>query len=621
MSLLKLIWLVPLLPLIGAAVNLFMGKRLGKAAGVLASLLMGIAFLFALVELSQLLKLPATDRVVLRTLFDWIHVGSLHVLADLRLDPLSMTMILVVTGVGFLIHVYANGYMHGDPRFGRFFAYMNLFVFFMLVLVLANNLLLLYFGWEGVGLCSFLLVGFWFDRPKAAAAAKKAFIVTRIGDTLMLIGIILTWVHFGSLDFTKILGPAAGSVTTAVALLLFAGAVGKSAQLPLHIWLPDAMEGPTPVSALIHAATMVTAGVYLVVRTHALFTPEALFVVAIIGLATALYAATAALGQDDIKRVLAYSTISQLGYMFFAAGLKDYSAAIFMLVAHAFYKGLMFLSAGSVMHGIDGKETDMNKMGGLRKFMPITSTAFIIGALAISGIPPLVGFFAKDPIIAFADETGHTIMWILAVGAAFLSALYISRLIFITFFGSYRGTEHPHESPKVMTIPMMVLSALAIFGGVLGLSSTTGAIERFLQPVTGQLPRATQGLPDYTLTAIGIASAVLGIAVAWFIYGSGRIDWLALRSRYLPLHRFLEHGWYIDDAYATIIGAPAMVGAAFLAYVVDSRWIDGFFNNIGRWTISLAAVGRRVQTGLVRTYALVFLVGAFGVVFYLVAVR
>jgi NADH-quinone oxidoreductase subunit L len=263
----------------------------------------------------------------------------------------------------------------------------------------------------------------------------------------------------------------------------------------------------------------------------------------------------------------------------------------------------------------------MNKMGGLRKFMPITSTAFIIGALAISGIPPLVGFFAKDPIIGFADQTGHTIMWILAVGAAFLSALYISRLIFITFFGSYRGTEHPHESPKVMTIPMMVLSALAIFGGVLGLSSTTGAIETFLQPVTGQLPKATQGLPDYTLTVIGITAALAGIAVGWFVYGSGRIDWLALRSRYLPLHRFLEHGWYIDDAYATIIGAPATVGAAFLAYVVDSRWIDGFFNNVGRWTLSLAAVGRRVQTGLVRTYALVFLIGAFGVIFYLVAVR
>ena len=362
----------------------------------------------------------------MRHLFDWIHSGNFNVGADLRLDALSATMILVVTGIGLLIHIYALGYMHGDPRYGRFFAYMNLFVFFMLMLVLAENFLVLYLGWEGVGLCSYLLIGFWFEKTENANAAKKAFVTTRIGDTAMLIGIALIVAKFGTLDFTHVFGSAGTTLTkgaaTAIALLLFAGAVGKSAQVPLHVWLPDAMAGPTPVSALIHAATMVTAGVYLVLRAHVLFEVSgvALVVVTVIGLITVLFAGTCALGQDDIKRVLAYSTVSQLGYMFVAAGLRAYSAALFMLVAHAFYKALMFLGAGSVMHGMH-EETDMKKMGGLLQRMPVTGVTFLVGAVALAGVPPLAGFFAKDQILEVANHTGHQWVYVLGTLGAVIS--------------------------------------------------------------------------------------------------------------------------------------------------------------------------------------------------------
>ena len=386
----QVLWLVPLLPLVGAVINLFVGKRLGKAAGWLAVVMMALSFAVAVLAVKGLLDAPEGERLFLKHLSDWISVGSLRVSFDLRLDALSATMILVVTGIGTLIHVYAIGYMDGDGRFGRFFAYLNLFVFFMLMLVLGANLLVLYLGWEGVGLCSYLLIGFWFDKTANANAAKKAFVTTRVGDTLMLVGLAVVVMKFGTLDYEVIFGAAGSTLTksaaTVISLLLFAGAVGKSAQLPLHVWLPDAMAGPTPVSALIHAATMVTAGVYLVVRMHPVFdlSPVALTVVAVTGLVTAIYAGTCALGQDDIKRVLAYSTISQLGFMFLAAGLRAYSAAIFFLVAHAFYKALMFLGAGSVMHGMH-EETDLKVMGGLWRRMPYTAITFTLGALALVG--------------------------------------------------------------------------------------------------------------------------------------------------------------------------------------------------------------------------------------------
>ncbi len=622
---LRLIWLVPALPLVGAAVNLFFGKRLGRHAGWLGSATVAAAFVIALFVLWDLAELPAGARLFVRHLFGWISVGAFRVGANFRVDPLSVTMVLVVTGVGALIHVYAIGYMHGDPRYGRFFAYMNLFVFFMLTLVLADNFLLLYLGWEGVGLCSYLLIGFWFERPSAANAAKKAFVVTRIGDTTMLIGIALIFVRFGTLDFGRVLVAPfhaahlpTGGVFTAIALLLFAGAVGKSAQLPLHVWLPDAMEGPTPVSALIHAATMVTAGVYLVARTHVLFeaSGSALTVVLLVGLLTALYAATAALGQDDIKRVLAYSTMSQLGFMFFALGLRAYAAAIFLLVTHAFYKALMFLSAGSVMHGLDN-ETDLRRMGGLRAAMPITAAMFTIGALAISGVPPFSGFFSKDQILAAANQTGHTFAWIASLAAAFFSALYIARLIFLTFFGESRSGKHPHEPSPLMTIPLGLLALGAIGGGVLGLSAVTGRLPTFLAPVFGAVLGPARGLSEGALSVIAVVVALAGIAVGYLVYGSGKIDWVALRVRLSGIQRFLARGWYVDDAYGAIIVSPGKAGAAFLAYVFDTRVIDGTVNGIGRAFGSLAISGRRIQSGLVRNYALAFLLGVVGVLVFL----
>jgi NADH-quinone oxidoreductase subunit L len=623
---LRSVWLVPALPLAGAVINLFGGRRLGRWAGLLGSALMVAAFALALGVLADLVKLPGDERLVVRHLWDWISVGSFRVAADLRVDPLSVTMMLVVTGIGAVIHVYSIGYMHGDPRYGRFFSYMNLFCFFMLTLVLAQNFLFLYLGWEGVGLCSYLLIGFWFDRPQAASAAKKAFVVTRIGDTFMLIGIALIFLRLGTLDFSAVLRPSVESmqpsgVFTVIALLLLAGAVGKSGQVPLHTWLPDAMEGPTPVSALIHAATMVTAGVYLVARTHVFFeiSGVALTVVLVIGLLTAVYAATCALGQDDLKRVLAYSTISQLGYMFFALGLKAYAAALFLLLTHAFYKALLFLSAGSVMHGLAG-ETDLKRMGALRTAMPFTAAMFGVGALAIAGVPPLSGYFAKDQILEVANRSGYLLAWLVALAGAFLSALYISRLMFLAFFGQDRTERAAHESPPVMTVPLGLLAVGAAFGGLLGLSATTGRLHGFLAPVLGELAEGAGGLPTMVLSAISVVAALAGIAVGWFVYGSGRIDWVALRVRFAGVHRLLARGWYVDDVYSTYLVAPGKAGAAFLASVVDQRVIDGAVNGVGQLFQWAASRGRRLQTGLVRNYGLAFLVGVV-VIFVYVGVR
>lgn len=621
---LKYIWLVPALPLVGAAVNLFFGKLLGKLSGVLASATVGASFVISVLAFFELVGKPAEERVYVAHLWDWFTAGKLNVGADLRVDVLSMTMILVVTGIGFLIHIYSNGYMHGDERFSRFFAYMNLFVFFMLTLVLGQNFIVMFVGWEGVGLCSYLLIGFWFEKKSAANAAKKAFTTTRIGDTFFVIGLSAIFVHFGTFDFDKVLNPQTvgsmpGRTLTIISLLLFGGAIGKSAQLPLHVWLPDAMEGPTPVSALIHAATMVTAGVYLVVRTHVLFTATSLDVVMVIGLATALYAATVAVGQDDIKRVLAYSTLSQLGYMFFAAGMGAYGVAMFMLVAHAFYKALMFLSAGSVMHGLDG-ETDMKKMGGLRKYMPITAALFMIGAVSQAGIPPLAGFFAKDPILSIAQKSGRTIPWLLADIAAFLTAFYVARLIFMTFFGKERSDKHAHESPKIMTTPLMVLAAGAAGAGLLAmkglLPSPEGVVGRWLEPVTGIFSEPKGGLPEGVLIVLSVAIAVIAIWAAYTVYASGR--WVAFRERFSRTHRLLENAWYWDAAYGWVVERPAKGLARFAAFGVDKGLIDGIVNGLGTLTKGVSAGGRRVQTGMVRTYAAVFLLGVVAVLAALV---
>jgi NADH-quinone oxidoreductase subunit L len=617
------LWLVPAIPLVAASLNLFIGRRLGKLAGLVASGAVGLSFVISLVSVRELLRASAEERVVTQHLFDWIQVGAFEIGANLRLDAVSATMILVITGVGVLIHVYAIGYMEGDPRYGRFFAYLNLFVFFMLLLVLADNYGLLYVGWEGVGLCSYLLIGFWFEKAENASAAKKAFITTRIGDTAMLIGLALIVSKFGSLDFSTVLGAPGETIAkgtaTAIALLLFAGAIGKSAQVPLHVWLPDAMAGPTPVSALIHAATMVTAGVYLVVRSAPLFelSGVALTVVLVVGLVTALFAATCALAQDDIKRVLAYSTISQLGFMFMAAGMRLYTGAMFMLVAHAFYKALMFLGAGSVMHGMH-EETDLQRMGGLIRRMPITGWTFLIGALALAGIPPLAGFFAKDQILEIANHTGRTWIYLLGTLGALLSALYIGRLLFLAFFGEPRSeeAEHAHESPSVMTVPLVILAAGAAVIGLILSTNAEGTLAGFLEPVTGPVPEG-EGLSTLALSVIATAIALGALAVAWWVYASGRVDRLTFRERLQPLPRAAAAGWYVDRAYSTLFVNPGIAAARFSADVFDAKGVDGLVNGVGGGVRRLAAAGRRIQTGFVRSYALGLFVGAVGVLLWL----
>ncbi len=618
-----LVALIPALPLAGAAILLLTARRWrGWWAGWLGVVTVAGSFVLALNTFVGFIQNPSSGRggfVV--HLWDWVHSGTFGANVDLRIGPLSLVMILTVTFVGALIHVYSIDYMRGDPRFARFFGYMNLFVFFMLVLVLANNFLLLYLGWEGVGLCSYLLIGFWFERKAAADAAKKAFITTRIGDSAFLIGIALIWLHFHSLDFDTVFRGASGlahGTATVMALLMFSGAVGKSAQLPLHAWLPDAMEGPTPVSALIHAATMVTAGVYLVVRTHPIFQASgtALTVVAVVGVVTAIYAGLSAIGQDDIKRMLAYSTISQLGFMFFGAGMGAFSAAIFLLVTHAFFKALLFLAAGSVMHGLPNDETDMMRMGALRRVMPITSAAWIIGWLAMAGIPPLSGFFAKDQVVGAASQAGRTGLWIAALFAAMLTALYESRATFIAFFGEPRYEGHPHDPAFRMRLALIALGIGAIAGGVLGLSSSSGLLPRFLEPVVGAVHKP-QGPPEWVLIVISTAVALVGIGVAWFVYLSRRIDWQAMRARLWGQKRTLERGFYVNDFYSNVIVAPAKAGSAFLAYVFDARVIDGAVNGLARVFRGLAGAGRRVQTGLVRNYALALLAGAVGILSYL----
>ncbi|HKK20412.1 MAG TPA: NADH-quinone oxidoreductase subunit L, partial [candidate division Zixibacteria bacterium] len=494
------LFLVPLLPLVGFLINgLLIGKLNRAVISAVACASIGISFLISLGLFFQLKALPVEMRVMHQVLFSWIPAGSFEVNIAYLLDPLSAVMILVVTGVGFLIHVYSIGYMSHEPGLGRYFAYLNLFTFAMLTLVLADNFLLMFVGWEGVGLCSYLLIGYWFEKKSAADAGKKAFIVNRIGDFGFLLGMFIIFWHIGSLDFLTVtkMAPhifvAGGAVITTACLLLFLGATGKSAQIPLYIWLPDAMEGPTPVSALIHAATMVTAGVYMLARTNALFimAPDALLVVAIIGAATALFAATIGLAQNDIKRVLAYSTVSQLGYMFLACGVASFTAGIFHLMTHAFFKALLFLGAGSVIHAMSD-EQDMRHMGGLRKHVPVTFWTMLMATLAISGIPGFSGFFSKDEILwqSYSSPYGGPIFWVIGFITAGLTAFYMFRLMYMTFFGKERMNdhqrEHLHESPKVMTIPLIALAVLSVIGGWVGIPHLLGGsneIEQWLEPV------------------------------------------------------------------------------------------------------------------------------------------
>ena len=619
----ELIPLVLLLPAAGALINAFYPRR--SVARIVGPGVVGAAFVVALIVLVGLLALPPEQRSRDVVMWPWIPGSGLGVQMAARVDPLSILMTLIVTGVGFLIHVYSTGYMAEERRYARFFFYLNLFIVAMLVLVLANNYLMLFLGWEGVGLCSYLLIGFWFERPAAAEAAKKAFVVNRIGDFAFTIGVLWLFSRFGTLDYNSIFSRApqefasdAASIT-AITLLLFAGATGKSAQIPLFVWLPDAMEGPTPVSALIHAATMVTAGVYMVARSHVLFelAPLTMQVVATIGAVTALFAATIALVHPDFKRVLAYSTISQLGYMFLAVGIGAFSAGMFHLTTHAFFKALMFLGAGSVMHGL-ANETNIFRMGGLRKFMPITTYTFLFGWLAISGIPPFAGFFSKDEILAQAYQRGYFGLWLIGVITAALTAFYVSRIVFLAFFRRPRfGHDlHPHESPNIMTIPLIVLALLSLVGGLaLGLPlGEHSIINQFLAPVfeSGRAPSAE---PDFNTTALLAGMSVLvgvsGILLAWIIYIKRWIPASFLSTVFKPLYVLFYRKWFVDEIYHVLIVLPAIGLAQFLFRIVDRVVIDGVLIGGAAGLMTLWSRGLRwAQSGFVREYAFLTLIGA-----------
>lgn len=629
---------VPLFPLLGFLLNGLLNKRLPeKTVGLIGSATVFISFVLSVWAFFLLVQLPVESRQIQASWFDWIVSGSFSASIAFLYDPLSAVMMLVVTGVGFLIHVYSVGYMHGDGGVSRYFAYMNLFTFSMLTLVMANNLLLLYMGWEGVGLCSYLLIGFWFHKKSAADAGKKAFIVNRIGDFGFALGLMLLFWTLSAAGHPTInlaeisrLAPAvlAGtSVVTVITLLLFLGATGKSAQLPLYVWLPDAMEGPTPVSALIHAATMVTAGVYMVSRLSALYvlSPLTLAVVAIVGATTALFAATIGTVQNDIKRVLAYSTISQLGYMFLACGVGAFASGIFHLMTHAFFKALLFLGAGSVMHALSGR-LDMREMGGLKKYMPVTFMTMLIGTLAISGVPLLSGFFSKDEILyrAYSSPNGSVILWAMGLLTAIITAFYMFRLLFMTFYGKSRMDpeveHHVHESPKVMTVPLMILAGLALIGGYIGLPHALGGgnwFEKFLAPVFEEkssrdvLQYAPTGTPsiEYILMLVSILAAGIGIYIAYNFYITNPDRPKKLAVKFAGAYKLVLNKYYVDEFYNWAIVQPLIMISLFSWKITDVRIIDGFANGLAGFFGWFSGKFRFIQTGLVRNYALYFVVG------------
>ncbi|MBU0509424.1 NADH-quinone oxidoreductase subunit L [bacterium] len=624
---LDLAFLIPIFPFVGVLVNgLFMRRAGERPVGIFGSAMIGLSFVFACGAFFQMLGMPAHERHFEIELFSWIAAGRFEAPVAFLIDPLSLIMMLVVTGVSFLIHVYSIGYMHGDGGFRRYFVYLNLFVFFMLLLVMSNNFLLMFVGWEGVGLCSYLLIGFWYTDEAKASAGKKAFIVNRIGDFGFLLAIFLIWTTFGTVHFSKLV-PMAGlygtgaGVITAICLLLFMGAVGKSAQFPLYVWLPDAMAGPTPVSALIHAATMVTAGVYMVVRSNFLFalSPVALDVVAGVGAGTAIFAATIGLVQNDIKKVLAYSTVSQLGFMFLACGVGAYVAAIFHLMTHAFFKGLLFLGSGSVIHGVGG-EQDIRHMGGLKEKMPVTYRTFLIATLAIAGVPGLAGFFSKDEILWKTFEGGHHVLWIIGIIAAFCTAFYMFRLLYLTFFGKFRGPKsaehHLHESPRTMTVPLMVLAVLSVIGGYIGLPHALGGHNWFgqwLDPVIhpvghGEEPAHHASLStEYLVMILSVVVALVGIylAYSWYMKKSAMVKSLGETS----LHKLLLNKYWVDQIYDGAISQPLVKGSELTSKHFDLGVIDGLVNGVGAFFTTIGGAVRRVQTGAVPNYLLFMGVG------------
>ncbi|WP_129714220.1 NADH-quinone oxidoreductase subunit L [Pedobacter sp. SYP-B3415] len=623
----NLVWLVPLLPFIGFLINGLGRNTLSKTAvGFAGSTVILASFLISLAIFFELGGSPVKSHEVF--LFDWISAGALRIPLSFLVDPLSSVMLLIVTGVGFLIHLYSAGYMHDDAGFAKFFSYLNLFVFFMLLLVLGSNYIVMFIGWEGVGLCSYLLIGFWYTNSNYASAAKKAFVMNRIGDLGFLLGVFLLFQTFGSLEFSKVFPLAAQMVPGEqtmflITLFLFIGACGKSAQLPLFTWLPDAMAGPTPVSALIHAATMVTAGIYMIARSSVLFdlAPLTQDIIAVVGLATALVAAIIALTQTDIKKVLAYSTVSQLGYMFLGLGVGAYTGSFFHVITHAFFKALLFLGAGSVIHALH-HEQDMRHMGGLKKKLPVTFITMLVGTIAIAGLPPFSGFFSKDEILAHVYQHSK-VMWALGVVGAMLTAFYMFRMLYLTFYSSYRGThhaaEHIHESPKSMTIPLIVLAVLAAIGGAINFPAVFGGgewLHHWLSPVvTGralQLDHST----EYMLMGVSVAVALVSMFVAYSRY---------VRSKHVPvpdeaarpaLAKLSYHKFYLDEIYDTIIRKPLDGLSKFFYRIIDKKVIDGLVNGFG-WSTSEASKGLRLlQSGNVGFYIFMMVFGIVGLLLY-----
>jgi len=622
------LWLIPLLPFAGFLLNGILGGRLPRplvtAIGLLAPL---GAFAVALNPARSLVglgsglpPLPYAETLP----HPWISAGSLHVDFSIVLDQLSLVMLLVVTGVGFLIHLYSAGYMHGDAGYARYFSYLNLFLFFMTTLVLAGNILLMFVGWEGVGLASYLLIGFWYQKTSAADAGKKAFIVNRIGDFGFLIGIFLLLGNFGTLTFSEIAGKLAaqpawtGGILTAICLCLLVGATGKSAQLPLYVWLPDAMEGPTPVSALIHAATMVTAGVYMIARLHFLFdrSPYALSIVAIVGAATAFFAATMGLMQNDIKRVLAYSTISQLGYMFLACGVAAYSAAIFHLMTHAFFKALLFLAAGSVIHAMGG-EQDMRKMGGLRTKLPVTFWTMTAAVFAIGGFFPFAGFFSKDAILyaAFLQGANGKILWFVGLVTALITAIYMFRLWYMTFFGEMRSHDaHPHESPASMLIPLVILGALSVCGGWIGIER----IGDYLAPATGALREQPAGSHlELWLSILAVLIAAEGWLIADKYYRRKPQRPAQLAASVPGLYNLIANKYYVDEIYSALFVRPLLAFSKYvLGWIVDIGILGGAAWLLGGTATFAGAILQRWQSGNLRSYAAWLALGAAAVLIF-----
>jgi len=596
------LWLIPILPLAGFVINGLFGRRFSKA--IINAVAIGSVVLAFLWVLKTLLGLGSMDSVYIERYFTWIQSGSIHIGCDLAVDRLTAVMLLVVTGIGSLIHIYSIGYMAHEGGYYRFFAYMNLFMFFMLTLVLAANYLVLFVGWEGVGLCSYLLIGFYFTKESATTAGNKAFIVNRIGDFGFSLAMFLIFATFGSLDFGSVFHQASSASTgvlTTIGLLLLVGACGKSAQLPLYVWLPDAMAGPTPVSALIHAATMVTAGVYMTARSWPIYihAPAAMDTMAVIGIATAFFAASIGLVQNDIKKVFAYSTVSQLGYMFVGVGCGAFSAGIWHLMTHAFFKALLFLGSGSVIHALSG-EQDLRNMGGLRTKIRWTFLTMMCAAVAIAGIPPFSGFFSKDAILLAAYHHAPWMYW-LGVVTAGMTAFYVFRAMFMTFFGSYRGHEHPHESPPVMWIPLAILGVLSLVGGLLI------KIPDFLSAFF-----PAQEVPeDNSLMLISVASGAIGILIAWFVYVAKPAMADSLASTFKFLYTPLYNKYFVDEIYDATIVKPLVGGSRWVLWKgADAGLIDGSVNGVGTLAQKVGGVLRMLQSGNIRSYATWVLFGS-----------